>query len=187
VLNVWPAGAGPVATNCRSSSPAHTALKDRVRFVGVDLRDDDGPAREWLSYNGVGWPSLADPQGSIRGPLNVPGPPVTLFVNSAGQIVGVTMVSSRARPRSRTRLRSTSGLFLTRHRLRTKCPKGISGEQVDLPAWLAPLVDRAGSLGPADFIPLVPSQPQADARGAAVLLLFWRTPGAAPRVTSASC
>jgi len=42
-----------------------------------------------------------------------------------------------------------------------------------LPAWLAPLVDRAGSIGPADFMPFVPSQPQADARGAAVLMLFW--------------
>jgi thiol-disulfide isomerase/thioredoxin len=89
VLNVWASWCGP----CRDELPyllaAHTALMDRVRFVGVDLRDDDGPAREWLSYNGVGWPSLADPKGSIRGPLNVPGPPVTLFVNSEGQIVGV--------------------------------------------------------------------------------------------------
>ena len=54
--------------------------------------------------------------------------------------------------------------------------------RVEVPAWLAPLVDRAGSIEPADFLPLVPSQPQADARGAAVLMLFWEdesgdTPG----------
>jgi thiol-disulfide isomerase/thioredoxin len=89
VLNVWASWCGP----CREELPflvaTHAALKDRVRFLGIDLRDDDGPAREWLSYNGVGWPSLADAKGSIRGPLSVPGPPVTLFVNSAGQVVGV--------------------------------------------------------------------------------------------------
>jgi 8-oxo-dGTP pyrophosphatase MutT (NUDIX family) len=45
--------------------------------------------------------------------------------------------------------------------------------RVELPAWLAPLAERAGTVSPAEFSPLVPLQPQADARGAAVLLLFW--------------
>lgn len=45
--------------------------------------------------------------------------------------------------------------------------------RVELPGWLAPLVDRAGTMSAADFTPLVPPQPQGDARGAAVLLLFW--------------
>lgn len=45
--------------------------------------------------------------------------------------------------------------------------------RVELPAWLAPLIDRAASIESSDFLPLVPSQPHADARGAAVLLLFW--------------
>lgn len=45
--------------------------------------------------------------------------------------------------------------------------------RVELPEWLAPLVDRAGTISPHEFSPLVPPQPQGDARGAAVLLLFW--------------
>ena len=45
--------------------------------------------------------------------------------------------------------------------------------RVELPGWLAPLVDRAATSSVADFTPLVPAQPQGDARGAAVLLLFW--------------
>ncbi|HVE27478.1 MAG TPA: TlpA disulfide reductase family protein, partial [Sporichthya sp.] len=89
VLNVWASWCGP----CRDEQPflsaAHAALGDRVRFLGLAMKDDDGPAREWLSFHGVDWPSLADHKGSIRGPLHVPGPPVTLFVNSAGQIVAV--------------------------------------------------------------------------------------------------
>ena len=89
VLNVWASWCGP----CRDELPylieARTALKNQVRFLGIDLRDEDAPAREWMSYNGVTWPSLADPKGSIRGPLQVPGPPVTLFVNSDGPVAGV--------------------------------------------------------------------------------------------------
>lgn len=46
--------------------------------------------------------------------------------------------------------------------------------RVELPGWLAPLVDRAGTISADDFTPLVPPQPQGDARGAAVLLLFWQ-------------
>lgn len=89
VLNVWASWCGP----CRAELPylqeAHTALGSQVRFVGLAMKDDDGPSREWLSYNGIDWPSLADNKGSIRGPLGVPGPPVTLFVNSDGRIVSV--------------------------------------------------------------------------------------------------
>jgi thiol-disulfide isomerase/thioredoxin len=89
VLNVWASWCGPCRDELPFLTATHAALGDRVRFLGIALRDDDNPSREWLSYQGVAWPSLADPTGSIRGPLRVPGPPVTLFVNSAGLIVGV--------------------------------------------------------------------------------------------------
>ncbi len=45
--------------------------------------------------------------------------------------------------------------------------------RVELPQWLAPLVDLAGTIQPADFGPLVPAQPMSGARASAVLLLFW--------------
>ncbi len=45
--------------------------------------------------------------------------------------------------------------------------------RVELPGWLAPLVERAAVISATEFSPLVPLQPQGDARGAAVLLLFW--------------
>ena len=45
--------------------------------------------------------------------------------------------------------------------------------RAELPGWLAPLIDRAGTISPSEFSPLVPPQPQGNARGAAVLLLFW--------------
>lgn len=48
--------------------------------------------------------------------------------------------------------------------------------RVELPAWLAPLVDLADSTKADDyfpFTPIVPVQSQGDGPGAAVLLLFW--------------
>ena len=42
-----------------------------------------------MAFHGVPWPSLTDRKGASQGPLRVPGPPVTLFVNSEGSIVGV--------------------------------------------------------------------------------------------------
>jgi 8-oxo-dGTP pyrophosphatase MutT (NUDIX family) len=45
--------------------------------------------------------------------------------------------------------------------------------RVELPAWLAPLIDRASEIEPADVMSLVPNQAQPGARGAAVLILFW--------------
>lgn len=46
--------------------------------------------------------------------------------------------------------------------------------RVELPAWLAPLVERAEAIEPAEFVSLVPNQAQPGARGAAVLILFWK-------------
>ena len=48
--------------------------------------------------------------------------------------------------------------------------------RVELPGWLAPLADLAGTVESADLMPLVPPQLQneGETRGAAVLLLFWQ-------------
>lgn len=89
VLNVWASWCKP----CRAELPflkaAHAAAGDRVRFAALAFEDNDAPAREWMAFHGVPWPSLTDRKGASQGPLRVPGPPVTLFVNSEGSIVGV--------------------------------------------------------------------------------------------------
>jgi len=60
-----------------------------VRFVGLNLSDNPADARVWNDYFDVGWPSLRDPNARIRGPLRVPGPPVTFFLRSDGGVAGV--------------------------------------------------------------------------------------------------
>ncbi|MBA3744035.1 TlpA disulfide reductase family protein [Sporichthya sp.] len=89
VLNVWASWCLPCRAELPFLTAAHEALGERVRFAGIALTDSDGPSRDWLSFHGVDWPSLADHQGAVRGPLRIPGPPVTLFVNSDGRIVEV--------------------------------------------------------------------------------------------------
>jgi thiol-disulfide isomerase/thioredoxin len=89
VLNVWASWCGPCAQEVGYLVEAHRGLGDAVRFIGLDLSDDPADARAWNAFHGVQWPSLADPNSSVRGPLRVVGPPVTFFVRSDGTVAGV--------------------------------------------------------------------------------------------------
>jgi len=89
VLNVWASWCGPCAQEIPYLLAAHRALGPTVRFVGLDLADDPADARAWNALHQVDWPSLRDPDGSIRGPLRVPGPPVTFFIGSDGGVIAV--------------------------------------------------------------------------------------------------
>lgn len=86
VLNVWASWCGPCKDEIPYLIAAQAALGERVRFAAIAVADVDAASRQWLSFHGVSWPSLADPDSSIRGPLRIPGPPVTLFVRSDGTV-----------------------------------------------------------------------------------------------------
>ncbi|MGQ0623807.1 MAG: TlpA family protein disulfide reductase [Sporichthyaceae bacterium] len=86
VLNVWASWCGPCRDELPYLSEAQAALGASVRFAAIALADTDDDSRSWMSYFGMTWPSLADPKGSVRGPLRIPGPPVTLFVRSDGTL-----------------------------------------------------------------------------------------------------
>jgi thiol-disulfide isomerase/thioredoxin len=89
VLNVWASWCGPCADEVGYLVAAEQLLHSKVRFIGVDFSDEPADARAWNDYHRVGWPSLRDPHGAVRGPLHVPGPPVTFFLASDGTIAGV--------------------------------------------------------------------------------------------------
>ncbi|HEY3604248.1 MAG TPA: TlpA disulfide reductase family protein [Sporichthyaceae bacterium] len=89
VLNVWASWCGPCGDEVGFLVAAEKLLHSQVRFIGVDLADEPADARTWNAYHQVGWPSLVDPHGALRGPLHVPGPPVTFFISSDGTIAGV--------------------------------------------------------------------------------------------------
>jgi thiol-disulfide isomerase/thioredoxin len=89
VLNLWASWCGPCGDEVGFLVEAEHALHGQVRFVGLDLTDEPADARAWNEYHHVGWPSLRDPRGAVRGPMHVPGPPVTFFIGSDGTIAGV--------------------------------------------------------------------------------------------------
>ncbi|MGQ0467256.1 MAG: TlpA family protein disulfide reductase [Sporichthyaceae bacterium] len=89
ILNVWASWCRPCGEEMPFLVEAEAAVGDAVRFVGLNLADEPADARTWNSYFTVGWPSLRDPDAKIRGPLRVPGPPVTFFIRSDGGVAGV--------------------------------------------------------------------------------------------------
>lgn len=87
VVNVWASWCGP----CRQEAPllasANRSHGDRVQFIGVDILDERGSARDFMREYGWTYPSLYDPSGAIRDGLGLLGQPVTLFYDAAGDLV----------------------------------------------------------------------------------------------------
>ena len=87
VINVWASWCGP----CREEAPllaaAHRTYGDRVRFIGVDILDERGSARDFMTEFGWTYPSVYDPTGAIRDGLGLLGQPVTLFYDASGELV----------------------------------------------------------------------------------------------------
>ena len=90
VVNLWASWCGPCKEELPILQKAHLALRERVRFLGVDTRDSVRPARETLLVTGVTYPSVVDDDEQLRRALGAGaiGMPLTLFVDARGQIAG---------------------------------------------------------------------------------------------------
>lgn len=79
VVNVWASWCIP----CRSEAPllriAHEQLGDRVRFVGVDVQDNQNDARAFLAEFGLEFENYFDPRRSVPASLERGGVPITFF------------------------------------------------------------------------------------------------------------
>lgn len=87
VVNFWAQWCGP----CREEAPFLREVSQSnpdVAFVGINF-DDPEPA--WaLEFAGLAewrYPHVADPEGTLRSQVGVPGLPMTLFVDETGEIV----------------------------------------------------------------------------------------------------
>ena len=88
VLNVWASGCIP----CRSEAPllreAHLAFGDRVRFIGLDVRDNQDSARSFLAEFDLNeFDHFFDPSGAAQGSLGAGGVPLTFFYGPGGELV----------------------------------------------------------------------------------------------------
>ena len=87
VLNFWASWCGP----CRDEAPLLEEAADRwrakdVAFVGVDVKDFRGDARDFLARYGVTYPNVYDGKGSTIGRYGVTGYPETYFIDAEGRV-----------------------------------------------------------------------------------------------------
>jgi cytochrome c biogenesis protein CcmG, thiol:disulfide interchange protein DsbE len=87
LVNIWASWCAP----CRNEAPhlaaAHEEFGDRVQFLGVDILDERGSAREFMREYGWMYPSVFDGTGAIRDGLGILGQPATLFYDASGDLV----------------------------------------------------------------------------------------------------
>lgn len=91
ILNYWYSTCAPCKKELPAFAAVHAEFADRVRFVGINPLDSDlGVA--FAAERGVTYELLGDPVGEFGSVLGIINAPVTLFVDSAGNIVRQTGV-----------------------------------------------------------------------------------------------
>ena len=87
VVNFW----GPSCIPCREEFPeflreleAHKA--DDLAIVGVLTDDPPEPARQFVAQYGATWPTVIDPNESIKHAYRIVGRPFTWFIDRSGVI-----------------------------------------------------------------------------------------------------
>ena len=88
IVNVWASWCPPCIAEMPLLQEASVDLAGEVLVLGIDMTDRSSSALELLGTLGVTFASVVDERGQIRGPLTIPGPPVTFFVDADGRITG---------------------------------------------------------------------------------------------------
>lgn len=88
VLNVWASWCAP----CRSEAPllraAQAETGDEILFIGVDVRDTQDAAREFIAEFGLGgFEHYFDATGAVPNDLAGRGVPLTFFFAPGGALV----------------------------------------------------------------------------------------------------
>ncbi len=86
VVNVWASWCGP----CRAEMPllqrAARRYEGSVVFLGINSRDDRGPAGDFLRRYKITYPNVFDGSGAIRQRLQLRGFPTTYVFDRAGAL-----------------------------------------------------------------------------------------------------
>ena len=87
VVNFWASWCGP----CRQEQSGLQALWDeyepagQVQFLGIDFRDDEAAAREYVREFSVRYPSVTD-DGPLANDFGIPYLPATVIVDRSGEM-----------------------------------------------------------------------------------------------------
>jgi cytochrome c biogenesis protein CcmG/thiol:disulfide interchange protein DsbE len=87
VVNFW----GPSCVPCRDEFPLLAAklaehAAEGVRIVGVLTDDPPEPARDFVAQYGATWPTVVDPDKTIKTAFRVAARPQTYFIDGQGVI-----------------------------------------------------------------------------------------------------
>jgi cytochrome c biogenesis protein CcmG/thiol:disulfide interchange protein DsbE len=85
IVNFW----GPSCVPCRDEFPLFKAKlqehgDDGLAIVGVLTFDPPAPARDFIAEMEATWPTVDDPDGSIRRAYRVAARPQTYFIDATG-------------------------------------------------------------------------------------------------------
>jgi cytochrome c biogenesis protein CcmG/thiol:disulfide interchange protein DsbE len=87
VVNLWATWCVPCRQEMPALQAAHSRYRD-VQFLGVDTKDRNDWAQEFLPLVNVRYPQVVDTDGRLLAALRSPGLPVTVVLDRDGRIVG---------------------------------------------------------------------------------------------------
>jgi len=87
ILNFWASWCGPCQLEARNLEKAWEAFRNRgVVFLGVNVADNEGDAREFLKTFKVTYPNVRDPTQHVMTAYRVTAIPTTIFISRDGRI-----------------------------------------------------------------------------------------------------
>jgi cytochrome c biogenesis protein CcmG/thiol:disulfide interchange protein DsbE len=98
VLNFWASWCPPCRTEAPRLERSWRGSRGRgVVFLGLDMQDLTGDAREFIREFGISYPNVRDPGDEVARDWGVTGLPETFFVSPRGRVVAhvIGAISSR--------------------------------------------------------------------------------------------
>ena len=95
VINFWASWCPPCIIEMPAFEAVHVELAPQVAFLGFNVGDEPGAARQLAEQTGVTYPLAEDPDSGIFQAFGGFGMPTTVLVDAEGMIVH--MISSRLR------------------------------------------------------------------------------------------
>lgn len=87
VVNLWATWCVPCRQEMPTLQAAHLQYRD-VQFLGVDTKDRNDWAQEFLPLVKASYPQVVDSDGQLLAALRSPGLPVTVVLDPQGRVVG---------------------------------------------------------------------------------------------------